>query len=145
MNINVGVLGGNLVRDPELKYTPSGMAICEFTIANSKTWKDGNSGEKKEKTGFYNCICWGKRGEIINEHFEKGKPILIKYELDFQQWETAEGQKRSAVKFNVQDFDFCGYKADSATGASTDTQQKPHTGDGSVPKPTDIADEEIPF
>ncbi len=141
MNINVGVLGGNLVRDPELKYTPSGTAICEFTIANSKTWKDGQTGEKKEKAGFYNCICWGRRGEIINEHFEKGKPILIKYDLDFQQWETPEGQKRSAVKFNVQDFDFVGYKADSTN--SVDAQQKTSTPDAQTK--LDIADEEIPF
>ncbi len=135
MNINVVVLGGNLVRDPELRYTPSGTAICDFTIANSKKYKQND--EWIEKPGFYNCICWGKRGEIINEHFEKGKPILVKGELDFQQWESAEGDKRSAVKINVQDFDFVGFKNDSAAGASTGSNQ-------SQPKP-DIHDEEIPF
>lgn len=138
MNINVGVLGGNLVRDPELRYTPSGTAICDFTIANSKTWKDGQSGEQKEKTGFYNCICWGKRGEIINGHFEKGKPILIQYTLDFQTWETKDGEKRSTIKFNVTDFDFVGFKADGGlvqtTKTPNDSQQK-----------LDIPDEEIPF
>ncbi len=140
MKINLVVLGGNLVRDPELKYTPSGTAICDFTIANSETWKDGQSGEMKEKTGFYNCLCWGKRGEIINEHFEKGKPILVKGKLEFQTWDTQDNQKRSAVKINVLDFDFVGYKKDSAAGVSTDTQQKPDA-QGSL----DISDEEIPF
>ncbi len=137
MKINTGVLGGNLVRDPELRYTPSGTAICDFTIANSKRYKQGE--EWIEKPGFYNCMCWGKRGEIIAEHFEKGKPILITYQLDFQSWENKEGEKRSAVKLNVQDFDFVGFKPDSATGANTGNTT-PAQG-----KPTDIPDEEIPF
>lgn len=137
MKINIVVLGGNLVRDPELRYTPSGTAICEFTIANSRKYKQND--EWQEKTGFYNCICWGKRGETIKEYFEKGKPILVRGELEFQQWETKEGDKRSTVKINVQDFDFVGFKADSAAGPVTtptpqDQQQK-----------LDINDEEIPF
>ncbi len=130
--MNVVVLGGNLVRDPELRYTPSGTAICEFTIANSKKYKQNE--EWIEKPGFYNCIAWGKRGETINEYFEKGKPILVKGELEFQQWETKEGQKACTIKINVQDFDFIGFKADSTN--SVDAQEK---------KPTDINDEEIPF
>lgn len=138
MNINVVVLGGNLVRDPELRYTPSGTAICDFTIANSKKWKDGESGEWKEKAGFYNCLCWGKRGEVINEHFKKGKPILVKGELDFQTWETQDDQKRSAVKINVQDFDFVGFKSDGGQQASTTTPQDQQ-------QKLDIPDEEIPF
>lgn len=135
MNINVVVLGGNLVRDPELRYTPSGTAICEFTIANSKKYKQND--EWIDKAGFYNCICWGKRGEIINEHFEKGKPILVKGELDFQQWETKEGDKRSTVKINVQDFDFVGFKADGGQDQTTktpnDSQQKLDIPDSGVP------------
>ncbi len=137
MKINVVVLGGNLVRDPELRYTPSGTAICDFTIANSKKYKQGE--DWLEKPGFYNCICWGKRGEVINEHFEKGKPILVKGELEFQTWDTEDGKKRSAVKINVQDFDFVGYKKEDAQdgnqGAST----------GNAQPQTDINDEEIPF
>ncbi len=136
MNINTGVLGGNLVRDPELRYTPSGTAICDFTIANSKKYKQNE--EWVEKTGFYNCMAWGKRGEVIAEYFKKGKQILITYQLEFQTWDSQEGQKRSAVKLNVQDFDFVGQKSDTAdTAASTTPPQ--------ADKAPDIADEEIPF
>ena len=130
--INLVVLGGNMTRDPDLKYTPAGTAICEFTIANSKTWKDGNSGERKERAGFYNCIAWGKRGEVIAEHFKKGKPIEIQGELEFQQWEDKDGGKRNAVKINVQQFFFVGSK-EGATSVDSSN------------KPTDINDEEIPF
>ena len=138
MKINTGVLGGNLVRDPELRYTPSGTAICDFTIANSKKYKKDD--EWQEKPGFYNCICWGKRGEVIAEYFKKGKQILIRYELDFQQWETKEGEKRSAVKLNVQDFDFVGSKNDNQTGQATSAQEPQFP----VDKP-EVNEEEIPF
>jgi single-strand DNA-binding protein len=138
MNINVVVLGGNLTRDPELRYTPSGTAICEFTIANSKKYKQND--EWQEKTGFYNCICWGKRGEIVNEYFEKGRPILVKGELEFQQWETKDGDKRSTVKINVQDFDFVGGKQDAETSNTT----APPKTDNSQQK-LELPDSEIPF
>lgn len=130
--INLVVLAGNLTRDPDLKYTPAGTAICEFTIANSKRWKDGQSGEYKERPGFYNCIAWGKRGEVISEHFAKGKAIEIRGELEFQSWEDKDGGKRNAVKINVQEFFFVGVKA---AATSVDTSNKP----------TDIDESEIPF
>ena len=131
--INLVVLGGNLVRDPELRYTPNGTAICEFTIANNETWMAGE--EKKEKVNFVNCLCWGKRGEVISKFFTKGKAIQVRGRLDFQSWETAEGDKRSTIKIKVEDFEFQGQKQDSAAGKPTfaDTQGK------------DIPDEEIPF
>ncbi len=133
--INLIVLGGNLTRDPELKYTATGTAICEFTIANSKKWKDAN-GDWKEKPGFYNCICWGRRGETINEHFSKGKSIQVQGELEFQQWEDKDGNKRNAVKINVSTFWFVGSKdgANSSSGSNA----------SSLPS-NDIDEEEIPF
>ncbi len=139
--INLVVLGGNLTRDPELKYTPAGTALCEFTIANSKKYKKNE--EWVEKPGFYNCICWGRRGEIINEHFSKGKPIEVQGELDFQQWETEEGQKRSAVKINVSNFFFVGARDGNASaGSSSGGAQEPSfPGDNRE----DVNEEEIPF
>ncbi len=132
MKINKVFLGGNLVRDPELKYTAGGTALCEFTIANSEKWKNA-SGEWAEKTGFYNCVCWGRRGEVISENFSKGKPIFVEGKLDFQQWETNEGQKRNTIKINVLDFDFVGYKSEKP--------DKPQ----SVDDKDDIPEEDIPF
>jgi single-strand DNA-binding protein len=121
--INLVVLGGNLTRDPELKYTPQGTALCEFTIANSKKWKT-QGGEWQEKPGFYNCICWGKRGEVISQHFSKGKPIEVRGELEFQQWETKDGNKRNAVKINVQEFFFVGAREANAPDGSADVNEE---------------------
>lgn len=139
--INLVILEGNLTRDPDLKYTPSGTALCEFTIANSKKWKT-NDGEWKETPGFYNCQCWGKRGETINEYFSKGKPIKIQGELVFQQWETKDGQKRSAVKIGVEKFFFVGTK-DGA--ASRDANSNEPSFPGGNAASNEVNEEDIPF
>jgi single-strand DNA-binding protein len=141
--INLALLGGNLVRDPELRYTPSGTAICEFTIANNETWV--TDGEKKEKVNFVNCTMWGKRGEVINEYFSKGKDILVQGKLDFQQWETKEGEKRNQLKIKVEQFFFQGSKdgsnnAGSGEGKATNAQEPVFP----APK-ADVPEEEIPF
>jgi single-strand DNA-binding protein len=141
--INLALLGGNLVRDPEMRYTPSGTAICEFTIANNETWM--TDGEKKEKVNFVNCTCWGKRGEVINEYFSKGKDILVQGKLDFQQWETKEGEKRNQLKIKVEQFFFQGSKAEGNSGGSGEGRatgaQEPV-----FPAPkADVDEEEIPF
>ena len=138
--MNLVVMRGNLTRDPALKYTPGGTAICEFTIANSKKWKDAQSGEQKERPGFFNCICWGVRGEKLAELFKKGKPILVRGELEFQQWEDKDGNKRNAVKINVQDWFF---QSDKAAAASADSNTQGN--DTAYKGGTDINDEEIPF
>ncbi len=138
--INLVVLGGNLVRDPELRYTPNGTAICDFTIANNETWM--KEGEKQEKVNFINCLCWGKRGEVINEYFTKGKAIQVKGRLDFQSWETEGGEKRSTIKVKVDDFEFQGQKSD---GATNNTNRPTNNQDAQGKFPSDVPDEEIPF
>jgi single-strand DNA-binding protein len=141
--MNLVVLAGNLVRDPELRYTPSGAAICEFTIANNETWV--TDGEKKEKVNFVNCTCWGKRGEVINEYFSKGKEIEVQGKLDFQQWETKEGEKRNQLKVKVEQFFFQGSKADSNGGGSGEGRAT-NAQEPVFPAPKQDVDEaEIPF
>jgi single-strand DNA-binding protein len=137
--MNVVCLKGNLVRDPELKYTAAGTAICNITIAKSKRWKAAD-GEYQEKTGFYNCFCWGARGEALSNNFHKGKEIAIVGELDFNEWEQDDGQKRSAVKILINSWEFCGNKNDSQprTQAGGGAQQE-------QPQVNDVAEEEIPF
>lgn len=140
MKTNKVFLAGNLVRDPELRYTPAGTAICEITIANSEKYKKDD--EWVETTGFYNCICWAKRGEVIAEYFEKGKPIFIEGKLTFQQWENKEGQKVSAVKITILDFEFVGGKLEGGkgTGQATSAQNPSFPADKN-----DVNEEEIPF
>ncbi len=143
--MNVVCLKGNLVRDPELRYTPSGTAICTITIAKSKRWKNA-SGELQEKTGFFTAICWGARGEALSNNFVKGKEIAVSGELEFDSWEQEDGQKRSAVKILINQWEFCGSRNDSSPAQNVGGQGQSgfNSGAGVTPQ-NDIAEEEIPF
>lgn len=120
MNYNKTIIGGNLTRDPELRYTQGGTALCKFGVAVNETFtKDG---EKRQKTHFVDCVAWGRTGEVINEHLSKGDPIFVEGKLDFSSWEDRNtGQKRSKLEVNVLSFQFVGSKRDSAPAKSPAT------------------------
>lgn len=110
--INHATFGGHLVRDPELRVTPSGTPVCTITIANNQKWKT-ESGEEREKVTFLDVTAWGKTGEIIAKFFTKGSPIIVWGRLDLDQWEDKNTkEKRSKIKLTVNfpsgGFDFCG-------------------------------------
>lgn len=110
MNYNKTMLGGRLTRDPELRVTPKGTAICQFSVAVSRQWKS-DAGEKMEETSFIDCEAWGKTGELISQHFMKGKAIFIDGRLKQDTWEDKDTkQKRSKIKVVVDAFQFVGPK-----------------------------------
>lgn len=112
-DMNVVVLHGRLTRDPEMVQTPSSdNALCKFGLAVSRKWKD------KEDTCFVDCEMWGKRAEVVGEHFHKGKAIIVHGHLRMDQWETKDGDKRSKLKVVVDDFNFVGKKGDDEGGTS---------------------------
>jgi single-strand DNA-binding protein len=133
-------LMGNLTRDPELKYTPSGTAVVGFGIAINRTWK-GADGEKKEDVCYVDINMFGRRAEVIEQYFKKGHPIFIDGRLQFQQWETQDGQKRNALKVVAESFEFIGGKGDSGAPAASAGSQEP-----SFPGAhNEVPEEEIPF
>ena len=109
MNLNKVFFAGNLTRDPELRYTSGGQAVCNISVASNRTWKD-KEGQKKEATTFMRCTIWGKQGETVAQYFTKGKPIYIEGRLETRSWETDKGEKRSAVDIVVDNFQFIGGK-----------------------------------
>ena len=131
--LNKVFLIGNLTRDPELRHTPSGTAIASFGIAINRTWS-GPDGEKKEEVCYVNISMFGKRAEVINEYFTKGNPIFIEGRLQFQQWDTKDGQKRSALNVVAEDFQFIGGNT-----------KKPGSPEGRAPAPEDVDEAELPF
>jgi single-strand DNA-binding protein len=133
-NFNKVILIGNLTRDPELRYTPSGTAIASFGIAVNRTWS-GQDGEKKVEVCYVDINMFGRRAEVINEYFSKGNPIFIEGRLQFQQWETKDGQKRNALRVVAEDFQFIGGKAKKGEGSSVPEGVEPN----------DVNEEEIPF
>ncbi|MEM6315300.1 MAG: single-stranded DNA-binding protein, partial [Planctomycetota bacterium] len=115
-NLNKVMLIGNLTRDPEMRYTPSNLAICKLGLAVNDSWKskDGNT---QERTLFIDCTAFGKTGEIINQYMSKGRPIFIEGSLRLDQWEDKQsGQKRSKHEVIVDNFQFLGGRDDNQGG-----------------------------
>jgi single-strand DNA-binding protein len=95
---------GRLTRDPELKYTQGGASVASFSIASSYTY--AKDGAKKETTSFFNCVAWGKTGEIIAQYVKKGHRIAIEGRLQQRSWDGPDGNKRTAVEIVVENFNF---------------------------------------
>jgi single-strand DNA-binding protein len=104
---NKVILMGNLTRDVEVRTTPSGQSVANFSLAVSRSWK-GQDGQQQEQTSFINCVAWGKPGEIIAQYVKKGDPLLVSGRLDQRSYDDKDGNKRQAVEVNVEDFNFIG-------------------------------------
>jgi single-strand DNA-binding protein len=104
---NKVILAGNLTRDPELRYTPKGMAIAKFGLAVNRSWRDGETGETKEEVTFVDVDAFGKTAETIGQYLKKGRPILIEGRLKLDTWDDKQTQqKRSKLGVVVETFTF---------------------------------------
>lgn len=107
-SFNKVFLMGNLTRDPQLKYLPNQTAVVEFGVACNRRWK-GPNGEDREEVTFVDCSSFGKQAEVINQYFQKGKPIFIEGRLKFDSWEDKQGGgKRSKLSVVIEAFQFIG-------------------------------------
>lgn len=129
MNYNKAIIAGNLTRDPEMKGTPGGLAVCTFSIANNRRWKDKN-GETKEETSFFEIVAFGGAGENIYKFFSKGDPIFLEGRIQQDRFEDKEGNKRDKVKIVAERFEFIPRKGDTAR------QDEPQRPSGGQPEQT---------
>jgi len=107
-SFNKVLLMGNLTRDPQLKYLPSQTAVVEFGVACNRKFRTAN-GEDREEVTFVDVTSFGKQAEVINQYFQKGKPIFIEGRLKYDQWEDKQGGgKRSKLTVVVDNFQFIG-------------------------------------
>src|SRR5688572_29616228 len=105
-NFNKVILAGNLTRDPELRYTPKGMAIAKIAIAVNRSWRN-EAGEQKEEVTFVDVDCFGKQAETIGQYLKKGRPILIEGRLRLETWDDkTTQQKRSRLGVVMESFQF---------------------------------------
>ena len=104
-SFNKVILLGNLTRDPELRTTPAGTSICKFGIATSRVSKNAK-GETTEEVVFIDVDAFGKQGEVIARYFAKGRPIFLEGRLRLDQWESANGEKRSKIGVVLESFQF---------------------------------------
>ncbi|HCR28495.1 MAG TPA: single-stranded DNA-binding protein, partial [Opitutae bacterium] len=95
-NFNKVYLMGNLTRDPELRTTPSGTPVCQFSMAVNRIYNNSN-GERQEETTFVDIEAWGRQAETISKYVSKGNPLFIEGRLKLDTWENKEGEKRSKM------------------------------------------------
>lgn len=103
--LNKVFLIGNLTRDPELRYIPSGSAVVTFTVAVNRVYKT-QSGEKKEQASFIRIVVWGRRAEVCGEYLTKGSPVFVEGRLQSREWEAQDGQKRSTLEVVADNIQF---------------------------------------
>jgi single-strand DNA-binding protein len=155
-SFNQVILVGNLTRDPELRVTPKGTAICQFGICVNRDFKD-ESGQKRQEATFVDCEAWGKVGELIAKYQTKGSLCLVQGRLKLDQWEDKQTQqKRSKLKVVVENVTFLPSRG--AGDGAGDGHERADTGGGqpagggtspgrarTSPPPQENIDEDVPF
>ena len=127
-SFNKVFLMGNLTRDPQLRYTPSQMAVADFAIAVNSKFRT-KAGEDREEVTFVDITAWGKQAEVINQYFTKGKPIFVEGRLKLDTWEDKQGGgKRSKMNVVLENFQFIGGR-DGAGGGGGSYEQGAGPGD----------------
>jgi len=111
MSFNKIIIIGNLGRDPELKHTPQGMAVCKFPVATSERRK-GASGEQEETTTWFRVSVWGRQAELANEYLTKGRQVYIEGRLRQEEYTDREGNRRTSLEVNATDIQFIGQRGD---------------------------------
>jgi single-strand DNA-binding protein len=138
--VNKVILIGRLGQDPEVKYTPSGDAVANFSMATSEEWKDKQSGEKREQTEWHRIVAWRKLGEVCGEYLKKGRQVYIEGKLQTRSWEDKEGVKRYTTEIVASSVQFLGDK-----GEGGGRQEQPPAPKSAPEQDYASGDEDIPF
>src|SRR3989442_6205256 len=140
------VLVGNLTRAPELRHTPSGMAVCSLRLAVHTRRKDGATGEWTEKPNYFDITVWGAQGENCAQYLSKGRPVGVDGRLEWREWEAQDGSKRQAVEVIADTVQFLGSREGGAGGG--EPQYVPASATAQSGGDADFgaaADDDIPF
>ena len=150
-SLNKVLLIGNLTRDPDVKMLSSGRPVCNFGLALNRSYKDGD-GNRKEEVTFVDVECYGPRAEAIGRFFTKGRSIFVEGRLKLDQWESKEGEKRSAIRVVLDNFEFVDSKQEAAgmgRQPMDNVATKPAPYPTESPNPNLISDpdldEDVPF
>jgi len=120
-NLNTVFLMGNLTRDPDVRYTPKGIAVAEISLAINRRWND-DAGQQQEETTFVDVTLWGKQAEVAGKYLKKGRPLFVEGRLHLDSWDDKQsGQKRSKLKVVGENIQFLGDKPAEAPAANART------------------------
>ena len=155
-SVNKVILIGNLGRDPEVRYAPSGSAICNVTIATSRNWKDKASGERQEETEWHRVVFYRKLAEIVGQYLKKGSSVYIEGRIRTRKWQDKEGQERYTTEIEATEMQMLGGRQSAASSSGGEAEYggsmpSSSSGGGSRPAPAkkapsfDDMDDDIPF
>ena len=141
--INKVIIVGRLGRDPEMRYTPDGTAVANFSVATSDEWKDKQTGEKKERTEWHRIVAWRGLGEICGKYLSKGRQVYVEGKLQTRSWEK-DGQTHYSTEIVASDVQFLGGREDNMGGGRP---SRDSMGDMGYPEPpmANTQDDDIPF
>ncbi len=165
-SLNKVELIGNLTRDPELRYTPSGTAVCTFGVATNREWTD-SSGQHNEEAEFHNIVAWAKLAEICDQILHKGRKVYLEGRISTREWEGKDGQDRKTVEIVIDemiafgkgqygdndesedeedgmDLDTSDLVEEEAQGEEKNEEEKPKEADKDEDAAEEVADD-IPF
>jgi single-strand DNA-binding protein len=148
-SFNKVILLGNLTRDPEVRYTPKGSAVCDLGIAVNRQYTL-DSGEKREEVTYVDVVLWSRLAEIAGEYLKKGRPVFIEGRLQMDTWDDKQtGQKRSKLRVIGETMQLLGSRPPPASGEAVETEREPRGGK-TTPPPKSAApaapdEDEIPF
>ena len=152
-SVNKVILIGNLGKDPEVKYTPSGTAVAKFTLATNERYKD-KDGQWQDRTEWHNIVAWQRTAEIAGEYLKKGRSVYVEGRLQTHSWDDkTSGQKKYMTEIVVSDLVLLGGGREAGEGSSAGRNRGATAGgdfDQRAPEPdvahsTTITDEDIPF
>ena len=118
-SVNKVILIGNLGRDPEVRYTPSGAAVCNVTVATSRTWKNKDSGEKMEETEWHRVIFYDRLAEIAGEYLKKGRSIYVEGRLKTRKWTDKDGVEKYTTEVIAQEMNMLGGREGGGGGGGS--------------------------
>ena len=149
-NINRVVITGNLTRDPELRSTPGGTAVCKLRVAVNSRRKDGQSGEWVDKPNYFDVTVWGAQGENCSTYLSKGRPVAVEGRLEWREWEAQDGSKRQSVEIIANSVQFLGSRGDDQGGGNgiaprSDVPADTSDFESSEPASVGSSGDDIPF
>ena len=115
MSVNKVILVGRLGQNPEVRYTPSGAAVANFSVATNENWTD-KQGQKQERTEWHRVVVWGKLAELCNQYLSKGRQVYLEGRLQTREWEDKTGVKKYTTEVHAQTVQFLGGQAGAGEG-----------------------------
>lgn len=151
-SVNKVIIVGNLGRDPELRYTASGLAVANFSVATSDRWTDKNSGQQQERTEWHRIVVWGKQGENCGKYLKKGRSVYIEGRLQTREYPDPKdpSQKRYTTEIVATAVQFLGGGREDSGNVSVETSRSVDNGGYGAPPPefsagNGVGEEDIPF